>query len=203
MLANDDKLPVAQVVALVKDAVRGDMSSFEELFTSAEKALYRVGLGITGNPEDAEDALAETALVTLESLATLRRPEYFYTWVTRIVINQCYTIGRRQKKIVPLSSSAVEGPDSSAEDYGASQPGTWAWAEYQDLRQALKELTSEHRAVVVLRFIEDLPVADVARILDIPEGTVKSRLHHALKRLQRKLRDSRPHHHPAGGAQSE
>lgn len=165
---------------LVSASVRGDMDAFETLFGSAEKALYRMGLSITGSSQDADEALAETALTVLEALASLRRPAYFYTWATRIMINACYALQRERSKVVPIADMSTAG-DS---DGGDVFPGDANWADFEDIRSALQQLSEEHRTVVVLRYLEDLTVDEVSQILGVPEGTVKSRLYYALRQLR-------------------
>ena len=165
---------------LVSASVRGDMDAFEALFGSAEQALYRMGLSITGSSQDADEALAETALTVLEALASLRRPAYFYTWATRIMINACYGLQRERSKVVPIADLSTVG-DSDGRDIF---PGDANWADFQDIRSALQRLSEEHRTVVVLRYLEDLTVDEVSQIIGVPEGTVKSRLHYALRQLR-------------------
>ncbi len=165
---------------LVSASVRGDMDAFEALFGSAEQALYRMGLSITGSSQDADEALAETALTVLEALASLRRPAYFYTWATRIMINACYALQRERSKVVPIADLSTVG-DSDGRDIF---PGDANWADFQDIRSALQRLSEEHRTVVVLRYLEDLTVDEVSQIIGVPEGTVKSRLHYALRQLR-------------------
>ncbi len=165
---------------LVSASVRGDMDAFEALFGSAEQALYRMGLSITGSSQNADEALAETALTVLEALASLRRPAYFYTWATRILINACYALQRERSKVVPIADLSTVG-DSDGRDIF---PGDANWADFQDIRSALQQLSEEHRTVVVLRYLEDLTVDEVSQIIGVPEGTVKSRLHYALRQLR-------------------
>jgi RNA polymerase sigma-70 factor (ECF subfamily) len=174
------------------------MEAFKVLFASAEEALYRTGLGLTGSPQDTEEALAETALSVLESLPTLRRPRVFYTWATRIMINACHSLGRQKGKVTPLEGAAP----TELQDGAPPFPGNQQWADFQDVRDALAELSDDHRTVVVLRYLEDLPVSEVADILQVPEGTVKSRLHYALRQLRFKLRVSN-NGQRAGGALNE
>ncbi len=174
------KLCPGQLEELVSASVRGDMDAFEALFSSAEQALYRMGLSITGSCQDADEALAETALTVLEALPSLRRPAYFYTWATRIMINACYALQRERSKVVPIADTSTVG-DRDGRDF---IPGDVNWADFQDIRSALQQLSEEHRTVVVLRYLEDLTVDEVSRILGVPEGTVKSRLHYALRQLR-------------------
>ena len=179
---------------LVRASCGGDMSAFETLFASAEEALYRMGLSITGSEDDAEEALAETALSVLDGIASLRQPEYFYTWATRIMINACYALSRDRSKVVALAD--VEAAGHGSADY----PGDSRWAQDEDLLAALSSLGTEHRTVVVLRYLEDMPVSQVAEITGVPEGTVKSRLHYALQKLRVRMDDARPRTQTGGAA---
>lgn len=174
------KLSPPQLEALVGASVQGDMDAFESLFASAEQALYRMGLAITGSPQDADEALADTALSVLEALASLRRPAHFYTWATRIMINACYALERERSKVVPIDEAQVTGDGEDRVHF----PGDSRWAEFLDIRSGLERLSEQHRTVVALRYFEDMSVADVSRMLCVPEGTVKSRLHYALRQLR-------------------
>ncbi|MFO8059326.1 MAG: RNA polymerase sigma factor [Bacillota bacterium] len=116
----------------------------------------------------------------LEALPGLRQPAHFYTWATRIMINACYALERGRSRVVPIG----DHPAAAGREGGDFFPGDSRWADYQDVRSALCRLSEKHRTAVVLRYLEDMSVAEVAQVLGVPEGTVKSRLHHALKQLR-------------------
>jgi RNA polymerase sigma-70 factor (ECF subfamily) len=142
--------------------------------------LYRTALGILGNPHDAADALQEAGLKAYKYFDKLHEADAAGAWLTRILINACYDQGRRRSRSVPT------GLDVEREEATDLPPET-DW----ELVQALQSLPDEQRATVVLRFFQDLTVPQVAAVMNVPEGTVKSRLHTALGRLRSLLSERR------------
>jgi RNA polymerase sigma-70 factor (ECF subfamily) len=158
----------------------------EELFFSLLKPeqgkLYRTAWAILGNEADASDALQEAVIRAHRNFSQLKGGAVaFPYWIRRIVVNQCSQILRKRKRVIP-----VERPEELREDVVAPPPegpGSDVW-------EAVQKLDERHRAVVVLRFAEDKSLEDIAKALDIPLGTVKSRLHTALKQLRAHLTES-------------
>ncbi len=127
--------------------------------------------------EDAEDAVSDAALRAWQHLSALRDPTRFDAWFTRIVVNTCRdrlhhrTSDRRAQ--LALGAEPVDGEDAIGD-----------FVERTALRGALATLTPEHRAVVALHHLEGLTDEQVAEQLDLPVGTVKSRLHYAMNELR-------------------
>jgi RNA polymerase sigma-70 factor (ECF subfamily) len=142
--------------------------------------LFRTALGILGNRHDAADALQEAGLKAYRYFHTLESPEAGAAWLTRIVINACYDQGRRRSRAIP---TGLEPLDESV----AAAPGPDADPE---LVQALQGLPPEQRTTVVLRFLSDLSLSQIAQVMHVPAGTVKSRLHTALAKLKAELQRS-------------
>lgn len=149
-----------------------DRNKFTDEVLQAETTLYRVAKSILIRESDCEDAVQETLLKAYMKLGTLREEKYFKTWLVRILINECYRIKRTGAKIVPL----YECEEISASD-GLNK----------ELYNAVMKLKTPVRLAVVLHYIEGYNVSEVGRILKIPAGTVKSRLHAARKMLKEEL----------------
>jgi RNA polymerase sigma-70 factor, ECF subfamily len=148
---------------------------FAALFSQQAPALYRTALGILGSPQDAADALQEAGLKAFRYFRSLQREEAGAAWLTRVLIHTCYDLGRHRSRLVPVGleprqDAAREAPDAD-------------W----DLVEAVAQLPAEQRTVVILRYHQDLPVARIAEVMQVPEGTVKSRLHAALSKLRTAL----------------
>ncbi len=143
---------------------------FTERITAMTKTLYRVSCGLLCSEADREDAVQETILRAWEKLPTLREEAYFETWVVRILINECRSIGRQRKRAVSLEEHPIRD---------AGQP-----PETRLLRDAIQALSEEYRLAVVLHYIEGYGVREIADLLGIPTGTVKSRLHRAREALK-------------------
>jgi len=135
--------------------------------------LYRTAMGILGNPHDAADALQEAGLKAFRYFATLSDPDAGPAWLTRILVNTCYDVGRRRSRVTPTGLGVVESSG------GYTTPET-DWA----LLDALQQLSPEQRTTVVLRFFQDLSIPQIAQVMAVPEGTVKSRLHASMGKLR-------------------
>jgi RNA polymerase sigma-70 factor (ECF subfamily) len=157
---------------------RGSAGTFEELVEARLDACYRLAAVVLGDRLEAEDATHEAMLRAQRSWKTVRDPAAAAAWLDRIVVNECRDRLRRRR--VARAIAAVERP--AAEPAGL--PADIATTERAALRDALAELDPDHRLVVVLRYLLDLSVDDIAARTGAPAGTVKSRLHHALRQLR-------------------
>ncbi len=136
--------------------------------------LYRCALMYMGNEHDALDALDEAVYKGLRACRRLRQEEFFDTWMTRIVINQCRSQLRRRRDEVSLD----ELDDIAAEQFDALP-----------LREAVRALPRELRDVVVLRYFSGYTLRETAEILEIPPGTAATRQRRALEVLRLELED--------------
>lgn len=136
--------------------------------------LFKTAMLYLGSESLALDALDEAVYKGLRGCWRLRQPEYFDTWMTRILINECHNELRRQKRFVLLE----ELPEQSAEDFDALP-----------LKEALSKLPQPLRDVVILRYFAGYTLAETARALDIPPGTAATRHRRALELLRLELRE--------------
>ncbi|HLN63087.1 MAG TPA: sigma-70 family RNA polymerase sigma factor [Symbiobacteriaceae bacterium] len=150
-----------------------DRETFAALFSQMSPRLYRTALGMLGNPHDAADALQEAGLKAFKYFGKLQQEEAGPAWLTRILIHCCYDQGRRRSRAVPA------GLEMAQADVETLPPET-DW----ELVQALQELPEEQRTTVVLRFFQDMTMPQIAQVMGVPDGTVKSRLHAALSRMR-------------------
>ncbi|HEY8347637.1 MAG TPA: sigma-70 family RNA polymerase sigma factor [Symbiobacteriaceae bacterium] len=142
--------------------------------------LYRTAWAILGNEADAGDALQEATIRAYNAFQQLKGgPAAFPMWMRRILVNTCTEILRRRMRVIP-----VERPEDLTEE--PTVPGVELPLD-GDVWDAVRALDERYRAVVVLRFLNDMQLDEIATALDIPLGTVKSRLHTALKLLRRHL----------------
>ncbi|HYF95505.1 MAG TPA: sigma-70 family RNA polymerase sigma factor [Symbiobacteriaceae bacterium] len=154
--------------------------AFTALFSQMSPRLFRTALGLLGNPHDAADALQEAGLKAYRHFDKLHDADAGGAWLTRIVIHACYDQGRHRSRTTPI------GLDVEREEAGAL-PAETDW----ELVQALQELPEEQRTTVVLRFFQDLTIPQIASVMAVPDGTVKSRLHTALCRMRSLLAANR------------
>lgn len=151
-----------------------DQKTFAARLEPLRMRLYKTALLYLDNESQAVDAVDEAVYKGLRSCRSLRQPEYFETWLTRILINVCYDQLRRQKRFVPLEQLS----ETAVEDFDALP-----------LKEALRRLPKELRDVVILRFFADCTLAETADILGIPPGTAATRQRKALQLLRLELRE--------------
>ena len=172
---------------LLRRHVAGDRSAFSTLVERHRDRLWRVAIRTLGNPEDAADAVQEALLSAFRGAAGFRGDAAVTTWLHRIVVNACLDLARRRavRPTVPLDIDLPSATDPLA---GRELAADLLAA---DLLAALRQLPADHAAAVVLVDAEGLPVAEVAAILDVPIGTVKSRCSRARARLAIALQGNR------------
>ena len=156
-------------------------SDVGSLITARVGASFRLARAILLDDGEAEDAVQEASLTAWRKQGTLREPDRFDAWFDRILVNQCRDQLRRRRRTIQVVA-APTGSEPSAEPQPAGAD--------PDLDRALATLDVDHRIVVVLRYWQDRTVDDIAARLGIPSGTVKSRLHHALRNLRASLEAS-------------
>lgn len=179
----DDKHIVAQ-------ARRGDLSAFEELVIRYEKRVYAIALRSSGSPEDAADITQEVFLKVWRSMESFRGDSGFSTWLFRITMNLCVDHARR-RQTQPQTQPLVQGE----EDDERPIPDTALTPEEhlenselgRELAAALDEVSDEHRRIVLLRDVSGMSYTEIAEVLEISEGTVKSRLSRARIALRKIL----------------
>jgi RNA polymerase sigma-70 factor, ECF subfamily len=153
---------------------------FLALYRPEQSRLYRTAWAILGNEPDAADALQETAIRAYRSLDQLRGGEQaFPAWIRRILVNTCSQMLRRRGRQIPVERPEDFGPEPTQPDLELPFDG--------DVWEAVQQLDERYRPVVVLRFLNDMQLDEIARALQIPLGTVKSRLHAAMLQLRRLL----------------
>jgi RNA polymerase sigma-70 factor (ECF subfamily) len=161
---------------LIVRAQHGDADAFSILARRAIDRLHAVAYGILRDADAADDATQRALIDAWDHLDGLRDPDNFDAWTYRLVVRAAYReirSERSQRDRVRFVLPRVVDVDPSGRV-----------AEREALEQAFRELSPEHRAVLVLHHVADLPLADIAGILGIPVGTVGSRLHHAARRLR-------------------
>ena len=160
--------------------------TFEELAERFERELYLTCYGMLGRREDAADALQETMLRAWRGFRGFRGEAQWRTWFHRIAVNTCIDMLRKRKPEASLNTMAEEGfdpPDERVSVSGEVEAGE----RRRRLRQAINRLDEKDRTLIVLRDVRGLAYEDLARILRLPQGTVKSRLNRAREKLRRIL----------------
>jgi RNA polymerase sigma factor (sigma-70 family) len=164
---------------LVIRCQQGQKEAFELIVELWQKPLLSFALRYLDQEIDACDAVQETWVAVIKGLGRLENPSLFVSWLFRILTNKCIDrIRKKQQEPRPLEQTAVKSESSEIS------------TETEKLARAVERLPDEHRILIMLRFRQGLQIGQIAAILNIAEGTVKSRLHRALARLREILGDT-------------
>ncbi|HAH06904.1 MAG TPA: RNA polymerase subunit sigma-24 [Elusimicrobia bacterium] len=166
----------------VLSARQGDERAFARLMELYGTAAYRLAFRITGDTGEAEDACQEAFLRAYRSLDSFDAERPFLPWILRIAANCALTRAHAKKRECPLSAADGESDPKAGVEESAERA-----SEAERLRRALEELEAHDRAVLGLRYEQDMRVAEIAEVLGIGESAVKLRLFRARSRLKRVL----------------
>lgn len=177
---------------LIRRAQRGDADAFEQLLLEHQKNVYNLCYRMAGNPDDAMDLSQETFLRAWRCLDQYQFASAFSTWLYRLCSNICidFLRKRRRQQTVPLT---FEDADGEEQTYAVpdAQPLPEEQVELkltrETLQAAMAQLLPEHRAVLQLRVVNEMSYEQIADVLDIQIGTVKSRLSRARNQLKKIL----------------
>ncbi|SHH64882.1 RNA polymerase sigma factor [Clostridium intestinale] len=148
---------------LVKKATKGNKDAFVELMKIYERDMYSLTRYMLGNNEATYDVVQDTILTVYEKISTLKNPSSFKSWLLKIVVNKSKSELSKQNKIIYLENS-IEIPIIDKE------------LEKIELMSLVSDLPDDFKSVIILFYFNDLSYKEISEILDIPEGTVKSRL---------------------------
>jgi RNA polymerase sigma-70 factor (ECF subfamily) len=167
----------------------GDSSAIEDFVQAYQQNVYRLALSILDDSSEAEDATQEVLLAALRSLDSFRGVASLTTWLYSITVNVCRTRTQRHKRRERL----IEMLGGILRFYSTRQSTveeeTIQSESDDDLWRAIHSMEEKHRIPIVLRYYHDLSVAEIANILEIPEGTVHSRLNTARRKLHAVLKE--------------
>lgn len=173
---------------LIAETLKGQTAAFGKLVQKYQDRLYNTIVHVAGNAEDARDIVQEAFLQAFVKLDSFKGISAFYTWIYRIALNLAAGLRRKQRPIGSL--------DHNREQFGMDPPDNHNNCPLDKLQQqeragqvrrALAQLSKEHRTVLVLREIEDCSYETIAEMLDVPVGTVRSRIHRARMQLREEL----------------
>jgi RNA polymerase sigma-70 factor (ECF subfamily) len=192
--------PADEDLALVERVRAGDGEAFGQLVRKYERRVYNLMRRMVNRPADAEELAQEAFLRALERIDQFRGHSKFYTWLFRVAANLALSHRRRAGliKFHSISSPRPDGEESSDRLAETDRPGHAVTAPDEAamteevrrrVREAIDRLDEEFRVLVVLRDMEDLDYATIADVLDVPVGTVKSKLHRARSQLKGMLGD--------------
>jgi RNA polymerase sigma-70 factor (ECF subfamily) len=153
---------------LIKRAKVRDADAFTELMQLFMKDMYRTSIAILQHDEDAADAIQDTILVCWEKIDTLKKPKYFKTWMTRILINKCYDILNQRKHTVSFEECEEPVIQETPKD---------------KITELLSVLDEKYRVPMLLFYLQGYKISEIAELLHIPKSTVQTRLARGRKKF--------------------
>lgn len=166
---------------LVERALGGDRAAFNELAAMSVGRLYGVAMLILRDPDRASDATQEALIAAWRDLSALRDPGRFDAWVHRVLVRACHAEARRDRR-----RRSVEVRELPLENHAAADELP-RFVDRDQLERAFRHLGVEERAIVVLHHAQGVPLPEIADVLDLPIGTVKSKLHRSLRTMRAAL----------------
>jgi RNA polymerase sigma-70 factor (ECF subfamily) len=165
---------------LVEAARSGDRDAYVDLITTRIDHLFTIAHGILGDFDRAEDALQDALVIAWRDLRGLRDPGRFDAWLRRLLIHECITHARRERRrTLNLRVLPVDGP--------AAPDDLLSVGDRDELERGFRRLSADQRAILVLRHYAGYEPAEIAEALGIPVGTARSRLHHAHRAMRAAL----------------
>ncbi len=170
---------------LIKKAKRGDIKAFEKLVADYQVYCYNIALGMLRSKEDAKDISQEALIKVFNKLAAFDEKANFSTWLYRIVVNSCLDFIKKQQKLRLVDTPYDEAIETSVDKSAESVESQVIKGELAEIiKRSLEKLTAEQRLPIILRDYLGLSYDDVAETLQLPLGTVKSRLMRGRKKLR-------------------
>ncbi|MFB1083143.1 sigma-70 family RNA polymerase sigma factor [Jeotgalibacillus sp. JSM ZJ347] len=157
---------------IASDAVSGDEDAFVMLMKAYKMDLYKTAYAYLKNEQDAIEAVQETTYRAYKSIQTLKQPAYGKTWMIRIVINVCQAELKKKKRMSPQIIEENEMVSDATDSF-------------LETAEALDSLEPQERELVHMKYFQDMTITQVAYALNMPEGTVKTKLYKSLSRLKR------------------
>jgi len=174
-------------IELVDRTLEGDHAAFEELVLRYQDRLYNAVIQTVGCANEAHDIVQEAFLSAFSKLSSFQRQASFYTWLFRIAFNAAISQKRKKRPSLSVDQYREQAGVDPVDRHEAPDARIHREEKVQQVQQALDSLQEEHRAILVLREIEGLCYDSIAEILDLPVGTVRSRLHRARGHLKETL----------------
>ena len=156
---------------LVKKAQKGDSEAFIQLIRQYELILYRTAKRLGLKDEDIADLMQETVLTAFEKINTLKKGQYFNTWICRILLNNCYRFIKKNKPLAAMDEAVLN--NLSHQDFLSLE-----------LDDALNSLDENHRIALTIYYVNGFTTKEISEFLQESEGTIKSRISRAKKQLK-------------------
>lgn len=162
---------------LINEAKKGNKEAFTQLIISMEQDLYKIARMRFSCEADIEDAVQETIIQTFRSIKKIKSPEYFKTWIIKVLINKCNKIYRKKEKYLEYIEELSDDTDSYDDnDILISK---------LDFYTLIKHLNYKERIAIILYYSEDLTTKQISKILKEPESTIRNRISRAKIKIKK------------------
>ena len=173
-------------IELVNEFKNGNTSAFDEIVKRYQRKVYTLARRILGNHEDADDIAQEVFIKLFYSLSDFKRESSLFTWIYRITVNECRSFLRKKKIKEFIQIDEV----TNLLKFGQTPDQELFEREERNLiERAVEKLPTKQRMIFVMRFFEDLDYQEIAKILNKPIGTLKANYFHAVKKIQKFIKD--------------
>ena len=158
----------------IEKAISGDKEALNRIFITQKEVMYKTAVILLQNPDDVYDAIQETLLKIYKNISSLKNSNAFKSWSRKILVNECYNIISKNKKIAELNKSITMEYEETSED---------VYFDKENIESIFSKLDIKSKLVATLFYIDELSVKEISSFLKIPEGTVKSRLSKAREQI--------------------
>jgi RNA polymerase sigma-70 factor (ECF subfamily) len=172
---------------LIHSALQGESASFGKLVSRYQDRLFSCVLGVIGDPDETEDVVQESFIQAYLKLDTFQHNSQFFTWLYRIAFNNALSRRRRRRTTLSLEVARESSGDEPTSFVESPEANLVRTEKIQQLRDAMVELSDDHRIILTLREMEEMSYEDIASVLEISIGTVRSRLSRARNALKSQL----------------
>lgn len=166
-------------ILLVKKAINGHAESFTELIKMHKTYLYKIAFSYVKDEQRALDILQECIYKSFLNIDKLKHPQFFKTWITKILINVAITYIKKERQVVYLDNEVLDKPQAVSIQI----------EDKLDLYDAIDCLREKYKTVIILKYFNDMSIDEIASIMDIPSNTVKSHLKRAKDELREILKE--------------
>lgn len=174
---------------MISEAIAGNEAAFDDLYRHYERLVYYIAYKQTQNDADAKDVVQETFLEVKRTIHTLQNPQAFKYWLNRITLSKCKNLFRKNRYVnIDCEQPIVENNNIEERSYLIPHENARKNSDCRLIRQFINELPKGQREVLILFYLEELRLEEIARHLEIPLGTVKSRLSYARDALKDKVK---------------
>lgn len=174
---------------MITEAMAGSEAAFDDLYRHYERLVYYIAYKNTKNDADAKDVVQETFLEVKRTIHTLQNPQAFKYWLNRITLSKCKNLFRKNRYVnIDCEQPFVENSNIEERTYLIPHENSRKDSDCRLIRQFINELPQGQRDVLIMFYLEELHLEEIAERLDIPLGTVKSRLSYARDALQEKVK---------------